>query len=137
MMGNGSGVAGVGIDIVDIERFRAQLDDPASTFVRCTFTPSERSVAEARPSGDAVRHLAARFAVKEALIKAWAGSRFGRSPVTQQVPWQEIELVHDHQGRPALHLTGLLGREMAGLHPHVSLSHDGGFACAVVILERS
>lgn len=129
-------IAGVGIDIVDIERFRAQLADRSSTFESKTFTPSERAVASARPSKDAAQHLAARFAVKEALVKAWSASRWGAAPEMPDLDWQGIELVHDAYGRPGLHLTGAVGAALAGLRAHVSLSHDGGFACALVVLER-
>lgn len=124
------------MDIVDLAGFRAQLADTASTFEAATFTASERSAAARKPSGDPAVHLAARFAAKEALIKAWSASRWNEAAEVESLDWHEIEVIQDHRGRPALQLTGVVGQALAGLHPHVSLSHDGGYASAVVILEN-
>lgn len=133
-------VLGTGIDVVDVAAFRAQLADPASGFVAATFTAAERRDAE-RPAGDPAARLAARFAAKEALVKAWAGARVGRPPSLPAVDAREIEVVLDPWGRPSLHLHGAvrralleLGRDGAPPAAHVSLSHDGGVATAVVVL---
>lgn len=133
-------VLGTGIDVVDVAAFRAQLADPASGFVSATFTAGERRDAE-RPAGDPAARLSARFAAKEAFVKAWSGARVGRPPSAAAVDAREIEVVLDPWGRPSLRLHGAvrhalleLGRDGAPPVAHVSLSHDGGVATAVVVL---
>lgn len=134
-------ILGVGIDIVDLAVFRAQLADRASVFVEETFTAGERRESAARPSGDPARHLAARYAAKEALIKAWSGSRFGEPVSHPQARLRDIEIVSDAHGRPAVRLHGAVAEALTALahgrppRVHLSLSHDGGYACATVILE--
>ena len=74
-------IAGIGTDIVDIHGFREQLSDPATTFVEGVFTGGELSDVERRPARDKTPHLAARYAAKEAFIKAWSASNHGQPPV--------------------------------------------------------
>lgn len=86
------------------------------------FTTAERDLP--------VRSLAARFAAKEAAAKA-VGSPGGLS-------WHDCEVVKGHRGRPSLRVSGALerlGREQGVKYWHVSLTHDGGVAGAVVIAE--
>lgn len=128
-------IAGVGLDLVDIAGFAAQLADPASALVEGTFTPAERRDA-ART--DPARHLAARFAAKEAFVKAWSSANFAGRPRLSGVDLREIEVVTDGWGRPSLRLHGRVAAATAPLGPvrlHVSLSHDGPMAAAVVIVE--
>jgi holo-[acyl-carrier protein] synthase len=133
-------VLGVGIDVVDVAGFRAQLGDPASAFVAATFTPGEQRDA-GRPAGDRAERLAARFAAKEALVKAWSGARFGRPPAVASVDLREVEVVLDGWGRPALRLHGEVATGVAalaaGVDAQLSLSHDGGVATAIVVLAAS
>lgn len=130
-------IAGIGTDIVELSGFRMQLDDNASTFVAGTFTAAEMADAQLRPDGDPARHLAARFAAKEAFIKAWAASAWGQPPQMAGLDLREIEIVSDRWGRPALRLTGNIAKHCSHLQAHVSLSHDGGYATAVVVLEHA
>ena len=133
-------IDGIGIDMVDVDAFRDQLADPASSFVTASFTEGERRVADERPSGDPARHLAARYAAKEALIKAWSGSNWGGRPVLRAIDMRDIEVVSDAFGRPRLCLHGTVA---AALDPqgtrriHLSLTHDGPVASAFVVLEPS
>lgn len=136
-------VLGTGIDVVAVEAFREQLSVAASGFVAATFTDAEQRDA-ARPAGDPVARLAARFAAKEALVKAWSGARLGRPPALAAVDVREIEVRLDPWGRPSLHLHGAVRRALLDLGAngappvaHVSLSHDGGVATAVVVLTRT
>ncbi len=124
----------IGVDLVHVPSFREQLADPASTFAHGTFTPQERRDAEDRPDRDPARHLAARFAAKEALIKAFDGLRFGAPPLAVRVDLREIEVVSDPWGRPALRLHGDVAALVGDASLQVSLSHDGDHAIAVVLL---
>lgn len=128
-------IRGVGLDLVDVAGFGAQLADPASTLAEGTFTPAERRDG-ARTDG--VRHLAARFAAKEAFVKAWSSANFGGRPALGDADLREIEVVTDRWGRPALRLHGAVAAALGALGPlrlHVSLTHDGPVAAAVVVVE--
>ncbi|WP_309648409.1 holo-ACP synthase [Nocardioides sp.] len=114
-------VIGVGIDVVDIERFGESLARTAGLAARL-FTPAEAT----RP----LASLAARFAAKEALAKALG------APVGMH--WHDAEVVSEDSGRPLLEVRGSVAARAAELgvaHLHLSLSHDAGIASAVVVLE--
>ncbi|WP_040510612.1 holo-ACP synthase AcpS [Gordonia soli] len=127
------GVLGVGIDVVSIPEFAEQLRQPGTTFAD-RFTVGERRDA-ASGTGDEARHLAARWAAKEAVIKAWSVSRFSRSPLLPLIRHSDIEVVTDTWGRPAIRLGGEIGTHLQDTRVHVSLTHDGDTAAAVAILE--
>jgi holo-[acyl-carrier protein] synthase len=114
-------VIGVGIDVVDIDRFMASLDRTPGLRDRL-FTPAEA----VRPPAS----LAARFAAKEALAKA-LGAPVGMA-------WHDAEVVSESSGRPLMELRGSVqarADELDVRSVHVSLSHDAGIASAVVVLE--
>ncbi|ROO91253.1 holo-[acyl-carrier protein] synthase [Actinocorallia herbida] len=112
---------GVGIDVVDVARFGAALARTPKLRERL-FTEGERDLP--------VRSLAARFAAKEALAKA-LGAPGG-------LLWTDAEIRRGAAGRPSLHVTGTISAvaDPLGITAwHVSLSHDGGIATAMVIAE--
>jgi holo-[acyl-carrier protein] synthase len=114
-------VIGVGIDVVDIERFMASLERTPGLRERL-FTPSEAT----RPPAS----LAARFAAKEAMAKA-LGAPTGMA-------WHDAEVVSESSGRPLLTIRGSVqarADELGVTSVHLSLSHDAGIASAVVVLE--
>ena len=114
-------IVGVGIDVVDLDRFEESLQRTPALRDRL-FTPSEAS----RPPAS----LAARFAAKEAIAKA-LGAPVGMA-------WHDAEIVSEETGRPRFEIRGtvLAQAEALGVrHVHVSLSHDAGIASAVVVLE--
>ncbi len=127
-------IAGIGLDIVDVAAFAAQLADPASVFATTTFTDGERQAAD-KP-GDRAHHLAVRWAAKEAFVKAWSGTRRGQPPSLQTLDWRDIEVVQDPFGRPTVVLHGQVARLCGRPQLHVSLSHDGNIAAAVVVWEE-
>lgn len=114
-------IVGVGIDVVDVERFMQTLERTPGLRDR-VFTPDE---AKKPPAS-----LAARFAAKEALAKALG------APAGMQ--WHDAEIQTDDTGRPWLEITGTVAAQAARLGVqslHLSLSHDAGIASAVVVLE--
>lgn len=142
-------VRGVGVDTVDLGAFAASLAEPGTRFAGA-FSPTERRQcrerADARGVGgtddDLARHLAGRWAVKEAVVKAWSAALYGRPPAIAPdlLRWSEIETVCDAWGRPSVRLGGEVARRVAetvgeDARWHVSLSHDGGTAVALVVLE--
>ncbi len=114
-------IIGTGIDLVDIPRFERTLERTPRLLERL-FAPSERSLRLAS--------LAARYAAKEALIKALGGS--------DGVHWTEIEIASEESGRPYFVLAGstadvIVERGIATLH--LTMSHDAGLATAFVVAE--
>lgn len=126
-------IVGIGIDLVSIPEFAEQVDQPGTVFAE-TFTPGERRDA-ADKSSLAARHLAARWAAKEAVIKAWSGSRFAQRPMLTEAIYRDIEVITDMWGRPKVRLTGAIADHLADVVIHVSLTHEGDTAAAVAILE--
>lgn len=114
-------IVGVGIDVVDLQRFAAVVARTPGV-LRRVFTVAERE----RP----VASLAARFAAKEALAKS-LGAPAG-------LAWQDAEVVGGAGSRPQLRVTGSVAAAAArhGVRRwHLSLSHDGAVAVAVVVAE--
>lgn len=120
----------VGIDIVHILGFREQLDRPGSTFEN-VFSAQELRVAATKL--DRAVHLAGRWAAKEAFIKAWSQSVYGRPPLIGQdgVDFSEIEVIPDRWGRVALNLRGEVAAQCGRPQTSLSISHDGAYAVAV------
>jgi holo-[acyl-carrier protein] synthase len=121
---------GIGTDLVRIARFRKFLD-PDSRILERLFSADERAYAQAKR--DPALHLAARFAAKEALLKALGtGLRDG-------LAWQQIRVVRNELGCPFLELSGQAAELVAArgaCRTHLSYSHDGDYAVATVILEE-
>lgn len=117
----------VGVDIVHVPAFAAQLAVPGSRF-RGVFTERELRDCAGKPDRDA--SLAARWAAKEAYVKAWGTARYGLAPEVDAVDFAQIEVVADAFGRVAIALRGALAR-VAPPAASLSLSHDGDYAVAV------
>lgn len=118
---------GVGIDVVPVERFAQALERTGGLGDRL-FTAHEQRTSSGAPR--TAESLAARFAAKEAFAKA-LGSPGG-------MIWTDSEVRTDDRGRPYFVYTGTVLATATGLgveRVHVSLSHDGGIASAVVIAE--
>ena len=116
-------VVGIGIDLVEIARFERTLARTPALRTRL-FTAGERDLP---PAG-----LAARFAAKEALAKA-LGAPAG-------LHWLDADVVREPSGRPRLEVSGTVAAravELGVTRFHLSLSHDGGFACAMVVAETA
>lgn len=121
-------IVGVGIDVVPVERFEKALTRTPNLRAKL-FTEAEQRSASGRPRR--VESLAARFAAKEALAKA-LGAPGG-------LAWTDAEVHADQNGDPSLEISGTVAARAAALavtRLHLSISHDGGIASAVVIAER-
>lgn len=102
-------------------------------FVERVFTLPERDYCDSRSALVAPQHYAARFAAKEAALKAlgtgWSGG----------VSWHDVEITRDEAGAPAIIFYGRaleLFQLSGATRAHVSLSHTSEHAIAQVILER-
>ncbi|KIQ16360.1 4'-phosphopantetheinyl transferase [Rhodococcus sp. Leaf7] len=128
-------ILGVGLDLVSVSEFAEQMERVGTTMVRDSFTAGERRHA-ATKSAEPARHYAARWAAKEAVLKAWAASRFARAPQIGDNPYPLIEVVNDAWGRPSIKLHGMAAEFLPTVKIHLSLTHDGDIAGAVAILEE-
>jgi holo-[acyl-carrier protein] synthase len=120
-------IVGIGVDIVDVERFKWMVRRTPTVMQRL-FYPSETH--DARGVARTAESLAARFAAKEAVIKCLG-------EVAELRPL-DCEVVTLENGQPSIRLSGYLAdvaRERNVDRWHVSLSHDGGSAIAYVIAE--
>ena len=121
-------IFGIGIDIVEIRELDKGLQEPG--FQTRVFTAAEVDAVERFRNKS--EHLAGKFAAKEAFMKAiGAGLQQGMS-------FTHVEVLSDDSGKPYLNLNGEAEkrfRERGAQHIHVSISHSGGLAVAVVILE--
>ena len=114
-------IVGVGVDVVDVARLAAALERTPSLRSRL-FTADEQQLTR-------IESLAARFAAKEAVAKVLGAPG---------LPWTDAEVVSEDNGRPRLVITGAAreAAEALGITTwHLSLSHDGGMATALVIGE--
>lgn len=120
---------GIGTDIVGVERLAGSLRR-STAFAEAVFSPEERRYceAQARPA----QHFAARFAAKEAFLKA-----LGRG-IFDGIALPDIEVVAGPAGQPQLRLgptaAAALG-EAGGAAALVSLTHEGGLALAFVVIH--
>jgi holo-[acyl-carrier protein] synthase len=125
-----TGVVGLGLDLVEVDRLGAAIERHGERFLRRVFTEGERDYCEAK-SEPAVFY-AARFAAKEAVAKAF-GTGIGAD-----IGWLDIEVVRNAFGAPAVHLAGK-GAELAALRGVdrvlLSITHTRGMAAASVVLQ--
>lgn len=111
-------IKGIGIDVVEINRFKESLERTPG-LKRKLFTEAERL--------KSIQSLAARFAAKEALVKALN--------LTNGVLWQEIEVINMEGGKPVFVFYGTVADLVGAANVQLSISHDAGIATAIVIVE--
>lgn len=125
-------ISGIGVDIVEIARFERFVREDNQPLLGRLFTRGELDYCSTKKH--MAQHLALRFAAKEAFLKAiGTGLREG-------ISWQEMDVVNDQLGKPALLVTGRAAEvlaEQGGGRIHLSLSHDAGCAIAMLVLEAS
>lgn len=113
----------VGVDVIEIGRVRRVLDRHPERFLRRVYTPEEVAFCRGR-----LPELAARFAAKEAVMKALGTGARG-------LAWREIEILPNRRGKPLVYLHGRAkqrGQTIGLRGVDISLTHDGNFAIAVV-----
>src|SRR5882672_2385057 len=124
-------ILGTGIDIIEVARIAASYEKFGERFVNRILKPAE--IAYALSHKNPAPFLAARFAAKEAISKAF-GTGIGK-----QLGWQDMEVGRKDSGEPYVILHGgglLLLQERGGRIVHLSLSHTGHHAVAMAILEN-
>lgn len=128
---------GLGTDIVCISVFEKICGDSDSAFLKNHFTAGEINYAE-KAHGSNSTHLAARYAAKEAVIKALESMHLFRPALLKNVNYREIEVANDPNGRPYLIFYGALKDVVQELKVQtlLSMSHDGDYAVAQALLEK-
>jgi holo-[acyl-carrier protein] synthase len=124
--------AGVGVDLVEIDRIERLIAERGAHVFERLLTPAERAYCEdmARPA----EHVAARLAAKEAVYKALQGTAEARG-----IGWRDIEVARQPDGRPEIMLTGRAAERAAELGATrilLSLSHTHRTAIAMAVLAR-
>ena len=124
-------IVSIGIDIIEVARIREVLLR-TPRFVERVYTQAERNYCDSRGAVTA-QHYAARFAAKEAALKAlqtgWRGG----------ISWQDVEVSARENGAPYLIFTGQVKKifeQFGATATHLSISHTSEHAIAQVILER-
>ena len=124
-----SQIKGIGVDLAQIRRLRRVVERWDERFLRRVFTEDE--IAYCRRRRDPIPHLAARFAAKEATLKALGtGLRMG-------IKWQELEVRRERGQAPVMVLSGrcrALAQAKGAGSVLLSLTHDGDYAMAQAML---
>lgn len=125
-------IVGIGSDLAEVGRIKRSLARWGDRFLNRVYTDRERAYAARK--ANAAERFAARFAAKEAGMKAiGTGWNFG-------VTWKDFEVVNESSGRPTLRLNGVAKQIAATLGVRqisISLTHTAEIAFAVVILESA
>jgi holo-[acyl-carrier protein] synthase len=123
-------ILGIGSDILDVARVTQALERDGDRFREDVFSAGEISYCEGKRHP--AQHYAARFAAKEAFVKALGNG------VRDGIVWRDIEIRHEPTGQPRLRLSGASQRLADGRgvrQVHLTLSHTAEYAAATVILE--
>ena len=124
-------IVGTGIDIVEIDRIKRSIIKYSDRFKNKVFT--QREIDYCHSQADPAKHFAARFSVKEAVLKC-----FGTG-MTGGILWKDIEVDKKKSGQPTLNLYGKgeeLFNQLRLKHIHISITHDKSYAVAHAIAEK-
>jgi holo-[acyl-carrier protein] synthase len=125
-------IVGVGTDLAEVARIRRSIARWGDRFLNRVYTPRERAYAASK--ANSAERFAARFAAKEAGMKAiGTGWNLG-------VTWKDFEVVNEVSGRPTLRLTGVahqVAEHLGVQRISISLTHTAEMAFAIVILETA
>ena len=124
-------IFGTGIDIIEVDRIKNSIQKYSNRFKKKIFTQKEIDYCHSQ--ADPAKHFAARFTVKEAVLKC-----FGTG-MTGGILWKDIEVDKMNSGQPVLNLHGngkKLFNQLNLKHIHVSITHDKTYAAAHAIAEK-
>ena len=123
-------IVGIGTDLAEVSRIQASISRYGERFLSRIYTDRERAYAGSK--ANSAERFAARFAAKEAGMKAiGTGWNLG-------VTWKDFEVVNERSGRPTLALHGVaqsIAEKLGAQRISISLTHTSELAFAVVILE--
>lgn len=125
-------IAGTGVDIVEISRIKQAGRKWSEKFLKRIFT--ERELAYAKGKSIPYQHLAARFAAKEAVLKAIGDSTIHR------IEWTNVEILNDEHGKPLVNLSGhakKIKQQKNISDIIISMSHTRAYAVASAIMIKN
>ena len=128
----GGVLVGLGCDLVEVQRIRDVLERHGDHFLDRVFTAEERAycMSMAQPH----KHLAARWAAKEAISKTFI------TGIGAELSWKSMSIYHGERAEPRVRLddkAAALLAHVGGTHIHVSLSHTETTAMAVAAIVRA
>ncbi|MBT5968831.1 MAG: holo-ACP synthase [Nitrospina sp.] len=124
-------IVGTGIDIIEIDRIKNSIQKYSDRFKKKIFTQKEIEYCDSQ--AEPAKHFAARFSVKEAVLKCFGTGMSGG------ILWKDIEVDKLESGQPILNLYGKGGEIFDQLHLkhiHISITHDKSYAVAHAIAEK-
>lgn len=125
-------IAGTGVDIVEVSRIKQAAKKWSNRFLKRIFTPGE--LAYANGKSVPYQHLAARFAAKEAVLKAIGDSTIHR------IEWVNVEILNDEHGKPVVNLSGQAKNIKQNKNISdiiISMSHTRTYAIASAIMIKN
>lgn len=125
-------IAGTGVDIVEISRIKQAARKWSDKFLKRIFT--DRELEYAKGKSIPYQHLAARFAAKEAVLKAIGDSTIHR------IEWRNVEILNDEHGKPLVNLSGTakkIKQQKNISEIIISMSHTRAYAVANAIMMRN
>ncbi len=124
-------IIGTGVDIVEVSRIKKAAIKWKENFLKKIFTDKELNYSEERSAS--YQHLAARFAAKEAVLKALGNGW------TNRIKWNDIEIWNEESGKPNVRLSGeveKVSKKLGVTDIIISMSHTRTYAVANVILTK-
>ena len=122
-------IIAIGVDLCDVQRLNKIISEHGERFLKKVYTTGE--ITYCAKKSDEGAAYAARFAAKEALLKAiGTGLRDG-------INWKDIEVVNDELGKPEFKFYGKTSSVIGNRRVMVSLSHTHEYAVAFVVIEGS
>ena len=124
-------IVGTGIDIIEVYRIKISIQKYSDRFKKKIFTQKEIDYCDSQ--AEPAKHFAARFSVKEAVLKCFGTGMSGG------ILWKDIEVDKLESGQPILNLYGKGEKIFDQLnlkHIHISITHDKSYAVAHAIAEK-
>jgi len=121
-------ILGTGVDIVEVSRIKNAVGKWQNKFLKRIFTKNEIDYSNQKTAS--FQHLAARFAAKEAVLKAFGDSTIHR------IEWTNVEILNDKFGKPLIKLSGKAkqAKEKKGITDIIiSVSHTRTYAVASAV----
>jgi holo-[acyl-carrier protein] synthase len=124
-------IVGTGIDIIEVDRIKNSIQKYSDRFKKKIFTQKEIDYCDSQ--AEPAKHFAARFSVKEAVLKCFGTGMSGG------ILWKDIEVDKLESGQPILNPYGKGEKIFDQLnlkHIHISITHDKSYAVAHAIAEK-
>jgi len=123
-------IIGIGIDIIEIERIKESVENFGDKFLNKIFTEGELVYCLSRPNK--YQHLAARFAAKEAIVKALSSGK------KNGFRWKDIEIFNEANGMPFAELHGDMIKHLGeGNSLKISMSHSHNYVTCVALAHKT